>query len=208
MKKIVIAIDGPSASGKGTLAKKLASHFNLAYLNTGAIYRMIAYRMIKKNIIIDDLEFHLNQLTKNISEQDLENSELFSEEVGALASMIAKNQKLRDSLFLFQKNFVEQGKIEKNGAVLDGRDTTSIICPDANYKFFITADVKIRAKRRHNQDPNSSYSKILEQLKIRDHNDFNRVYAPLKIVDDAIVIDNGNLTIEQSFELLLENINK
>ncbi len=206
MKKIVIAIDGPSASGKGSLAKKIATHFNLAYLNTGAIYRLIALRVINKKIDPHNFQEHLTILTKNISEQDLENDELFSETVGAVASIIAKNKNLRQSIFQFQRDFVSNGKIHKNGCVLDGRDTTTVICPDADYKFFITADVEIRAQRRFQQFPNQDFNEILKQLKTRDDNDFNRAESPLKIADGAIIIDNGNLSIAEGFAKILEYI--
>ena len=206
MKKIIIAIDGPSASGKGTLAKKLALHFDLSYLNTGAIYRLIALRIIDAKIDPNNFQHQLTQFTKNISEKDLENNELFSEKVGGVASIIAKNKILRDSIFQFQRDFVNEGKINKQGCVLDGRDTTTVICPDADYKFFVTADVEIRAQRRFNQFPNQDYQEILSQLKKRDENDFNRLESPLKIADGAEIIDNGNLTIAQSFEKILEKI--
>ena len=206
-KKLVIAIDGPSASGKGTLAKKIAQYFDLAYLNTGAIYRAVALKMIAQKISFDDFESNIPNLVADISEADFEKEELFDEEVGATASIIAKSFKLRDALFKFQKNFVEEGKKNKNGCVLDGRDTTTIICPDADFKFFITADVEIRAKRRSNQLGFDKYLEILEQLKKRDENDFNRAIAPLKIADGAFIINNGNLTIEEGFQQVLQIIN-
>jgi len=205
-KKLVIAIDGPSASGKGTLAKKIAQHFDLAYLNTGAIYRAVALKMITLKISFDDFEQNISNLIADISEADLEKEELFDEVVGATASIIAKSFKLRDTLFNFQKNFVEEGKKNKNGCVLDGRDTTTIICPDADFKFFVTADVEIRAKRR-SQQIGGNFEEILQQLKKRDDNDFNRQIAPLKIADGAFIINNGNLTIEAGFQQALQIIN-
>jgi cytidylate kinase len=143
---------------------------------------------------------------KNISESDLESEELFSEKIGAVASIIAKNPKLRAALFDFQKSFVRQSKAKNGGAVLDGRDTTTIICPDADYKFFVTADVEIRARRRFNQ-LQTNFDEILTQLKKRDENDLNREDAPLKIAPDAIVINNGNLTIDEGFHKILQIIN-
>ncbi len=204
-KPIVIAIDGPSASGKGTLAKKIAQHFNLAYLNTGAIYRLVAFRVIEQKIDPNNFENFIADLVKNISENDLENDGLHSETVGSIASIIAKNPKLRAALFNFQKDFVAKGKKEKNGCVLDGRDTTTVICSDADYKFFVTADVEIRAKRRFAQ-LQTSYEEILAQLKRRDENDLNRKDAPLLIAKDATIIDNGNLTIEEGFQKMLQKI--
>ena len=122
-----------------------------------------------------------------------------------MASIIAKNPKLRAALFNFQKNFVREGKEKNGGAVLDGRDTTTVICPDADYKFFVTADVEIRAQRRFLQ-LNTSFDEILAQLKKRDENDLNREDAPLKIADGAVVIDNGNLTVEEGFQKILQTI--
>lgn len=227
MNQLIIAIDGPSASGKGTVAKKIAAHFNLPYLNTGALYRLVAFRVIEqkidttnfsdtKNFNADSasIEFRnlLNSLTQNISEADLENEALFGEDVGAVASVIAKNPLLRKKLFTFQQEFIAKDKHEKSGAVLDGRDTTTVICPDATYKFFITADVEIRAKRRFeqlkNQGKNITYEEILAQLKQRDENDSGRKDSPLLIASDAIVIDNGNLSINEGFEKVLSYIAK
>jgi len=206
-KSLVIAIDGPSASGKGTLAKKIAAHFNVPYLNTGALYRLVAFRVMERGIAPAEFEEHILELVKNISESDLEPEELFSEKVGAVASIIAKNPKLRSALFNFQKNFVREGKEKNGGAVLDGRDTTTVICPDADYKFFVTADVEIRAQRRFLQ-LNTSFDEILAQLKKRDENDLNREDAPLKIADGAVVIDNGNLTVEEGFQKILSVIER
>lgn len=201
-KPLVIAIDGPSASGKGTLAKKLAAHFNLPYLNTGALYRLVAFRVLQKKIDVEKFEEKIPQLVSNISESDLENEILFSEDVGSIASIIAKNPKLRAALFDFQRNFVNS----ENGAVLDGRDTTTIIAPDATHKFFVTADVEIRARRRFNQ-LQTNYEEILAQLKKRDENDLNRKDAPLTIAKDAVVVDNGKLSIEEGFLKILQIIN-
>ncbi|MBP7710581.1 MAG: (d)CMP kinase [Rickettsiales bacterium] len=201
-KNLVIAIDGPSASGKGTLAKKIAAHFDLPYLNTGALYRLVAFRVMEKKIDSSNFENEISNLVKNISESDLEADELFSEKVGAVASVIAKNPKLRAALFDLQRDFVKSEK----GAVLDGRDTTTVIAPDADFKFFVTADVEIRAKRRFNQ-LQTDFDEILSQLKRRDENDFGRADAPLQVAPDAVVIDNGNLSIEEGFQKILQIIN-
>jgi len=209
-KPMTIAIDGPSASGKGTLAKKIAQHFNLAYLNTGALYRLVAYRVLLAKIETKDFESKINDLVQNISEAELENEELFSEKTGAIASIIAKNAKLREALFDFQKQFIVDSQ-KQNGCVLDGRDTTTVIAPNADFKFFVTADVEIRAKRRYEQlikkGDDVKFEEILAQLKKRDENDFNRLEAPLKIAQDAVVIDNGNLSIQEGFNKILQTIN-
>lgn len=200
-KPLVIVIDGPSASGKGTLAKKIAAHFGLPYLNTGALYRLVALRVIEQKIDQQDFDKFIAELVSNISEADLENEILFGEDVGAVASVIAKNPKLRAALFDFQRDFVKS----PNGAVLDGRDTTTVIAPDADFKFFVTADVEIRAERRFKQ-LQSDYAEILAQLKKRDENDLSRKDAPLLIAPDAHIIDNGKLSIEEGFQKILEII--
>jgi len=202
-KPLIITIDGPSASGKGTLAKKLAAHFGLPYLNTGALYRLVAFRVINQKIDPQNFEEFISQLVSNISESDLENEILFGEDVGSVASVIAKNSKLRAALFDFQRDFVKSPK----GAVLDGRDTTTVIAPDADFKFFVTADVEIRARRRFNQ-LQTNYEEILSQLKKRDENDLNRKDAPLTIAPDAVIIDNGTLSIEEGFQKILGIISK
>ncbi len=210
-KNLIIAIDGPSASGKGTLAKRLARHFNLPHLDTGSIYRAIAMRVIKQGIDPYNFEEKILELVFNILPSELENPELSSEEVGATASIIAKNKKLRLAIFDFQINFIENGKKNFGGAVLDGRDTTTVICPNANFKFYIDGDVEIRAKRRFDQlkqqGKSVTYDEILTQLKTRDDNDKNRVQSPLLIAQEAIIIDNGNSTIDESLAKMLNFIN-
>lgn len=212
MNRLLIAIDGPSASGKGTVAKKLAQHFKLPYLNTGALYRLIAYRALQQKIALDQINPHIDHLIKTIREEDLETDALFSEETGAAASIVAKNQTLRNKIFHFQRDFALNGVRNFGGAVLDGRDIGTVICPDADFKFFITANVEIRAKRRFDQlkkqDKIVSYDEILEQLKKRDEQDSSRANSPLAIAKDAVVIDNGNLTIEEGFLKILQIINE
>lgn len=204
---LVIAIDGPSASGKGTLAKRVADHFGFACLNTGAIYRCVAMRVIAQNLNPENIDAQIFDLTKNISENDLNNEKLFGEDVGAVASIIARNPKLRRAIFDFQIDFVEKGKKEKNGCVLEGRDTTTVIAPNADFKFFINCDVEIRAQRRHKQLPNSSFAEILSQLKKRDESDVSRAESPLKIAEGAEIIDNGKLSIDEAVQKIIQIIN-
>jgi cytidylate kinase len=200
-KPLVIAIDGPSASGKGTIAKKLAKYFNLPYLNTGALYRFFALKLIENSYNINEIENYISPIGEKLDISDLENEKLFSEEVGVVASKIAKNQKLRNYLLDFQKNFTNSTQ----GAVLDGRDTTSVIAREADFKFYITAKIEIRAKRRYDQ-LKTSYEEILNNLKVRDENDISRKESPLIIVKDAIIIDNSDLSIHETFEHVLKII--
>lgn len=211
-KQLLIAIDGPSASGKGSLAKRIANHFHLPYLNTGALYRAVALRLLSQKITLEKFSEKIDELTKNIDHDDLENEELFSEKTGETASIIAKNPYLRKKLVNFQREFIKNGKENKGGVVLDGRDISSVIMPEANHKFFITANVEIRAERRFKQlkakGDNVTFDEILDQLKKRDENDKNRATSPLVIDKDAIIIDNGNLTIEETFSTALESIHE
>ncbi len=209
-KPLLIAIDGPSASGKGSLATKLAGHFNLPHLNTGALYRAVAWRLIVNKISLTEFAQNIDFLTKNLENDDLENNELFNEKTGEIASIIAKNPSLRQKLVKLQHDFIENGILRFNGAVLDGRDIASKIMPQASYKFFITAPVEERAKRRFKQlcdnGNQANYDEILAQLKARDENDKNRANSPLVIDENAIIIDNGNLTAQETLAKALSYI--
>ena len=208
---ITIAIDGTASSGKGTLSKMLASHFSLPYLNTGAIYRAVAFKIesqnTSSNITIDNFFLHLDYLCSNLEASQLENSAIFSENIGSIASIIAKNAQLRQYLLHWQQQFVANSIKSHNGVILDGRDTTTVICPQAKHKFFVTANLNIRAERRQKQLPNLSFEEVFNQLKQRDINDFNRNIAPLQVARDAFVIDNSHLDAHQGFTLALSLIN-
>lgn len=214
-KPLIIAVDGPSSSGKGTLAEKIANHFNLAYLNSGALFRAVAMQIIESQIELEKLNIHLEKLVNNLHNYNLQNPQLFSEDVGVVASQIAKNQALRDSLLKFQRDFIsinQQPNCKYNGAIIDGRDIGSVVYPQADIKFFIIADLEIRAKRRFAQlaknNPHLEYQTIFKQLENRDNSDINRSNAPLTKVADAIIIDNGTQTIEESFEKMSRIIAK
>lgn len=209
-KPLLIAIDGPSSSGKGTIAKKIAAHFNLPCLNTGALYRAIAFLALQKNLDLEKDETKIIPLCQKITNLDLESSELHNEEIGKAASIVAKNQNIRKAIFDLQRNFALDGIKNNGGAVLEGRDIGTIICPDANFKFFIVADVEIRAKRRFKQltegGKKVDYDVILDQLKLRDEQDKNRISSPLKKTDDAVEIDTSNLNIEETMIEFLKHI--
>ena len=209
-KKLLIAIDGPSASGKGSLAEKIAEHFNLDYLNTGALYRIAANRYIKLGLDEQSLEQNIERLVDNIDSENFENPILFSETVGEVASKIAKNPKLRAALFDFQQQFVKDSVAKTGGVVMDGRDIASKIMPQATHKFFITASVEERAKRRFSQlkekGDDVNFDEILAQLKARDENDKNRASSPLVIDPNAIVIDNSALTKGETLAKVLRCI--
>lgn len=207
MKKNIFAIDGLTASGKGTIAKKISKHFNFPYLNTGALYRAVGYKCKINNFEnFDDITTLINFMKEIDFENDLENSELFTEEVGGWASKIAKISEVRNFLLKIQQDFCNKPK----GAVLDGRDIGTIICPDAQYKFYITATAEERANRRYKEmvekNVKADYNTILEQIKQRDFNDMNRAVAPLKKAEDAIEIDTTNLNPNEVLQFILKYV--
>jgi CMP/dCMP kinase len=203
--KLLIAIDGPSASGKGTLSKLLSEKFNIPYLNTGGLYRATARKCTEQNIDLND-EVSICKIAKTLTQVDADNPLNFNEDIGKNASIIAKIQCVRDVLFKFQKDFASQD----SGAVLDGRDIGTVICPNANYKFFVIASTEERANRRYKEmiekGKNVDYTTILQQLKERDINDTNRTASPFKKADDAIVIDTTGKNITEVFNYVLKFI--
>ena len=209
-KRLLITIDGPSASGKGTIAKKVADHFKLPYLNSGALYRGLAYVALMQNLNLEKQVEKIVLLVNEIDLDNLEDKKLHTEEMGKHASIIAKQPLIRKALFDLQRHFAVHGLRDRDGAVLEGRDMGTVICPDANYKFFITASAEERAKRRHKQlqenGINSDYQTILNQLENRDKEDKNRDASPLVKAMDAVEIDTSNMNVEQVFTKLLNYI--
>jgi cytidylate kinase len=200
-KKIKVAIDSPAAAGAGTQAKLISKHFNLFYLDTGKIYRLIAsikltqpkkygHTLIKKK---------MNQLTI----KDLQNKKLLSDEVGTMASIISKDKKIRKLVHAFQIKSAYHPPRNYNGSCLDGRDITYKIIPDADFKFFITANSKTRALRRYKElkvsNKKISFNDILKSIKKRDKSDYNRRISPLKKTQDSILINTTNLTKRACF---------
>ena len=198
---IKIAIDSPAAAGAGTVAKSISKHYNLFYLDTGKIYRLIAYLKIKF-----PKKFNQNFLKKKIKKlkiKDLENKELILDKVGTEASIIAKNKRIRKLVKSFQINSAYNPPKKYNGSCLDGRDITYKIIPDAEFKFFITANVKTRAKRRYKEllklKKRITYSEVLKSIIKRDKNDYNRKVSPLKKTKDSVLIKTTNLSKRACF---------
>ncbi|WP_440655627.1 (d)CMP kinase [Candidatus Pelagibacter sp. HIMB1509] len=196
-----IAIDSPAAAGAGTLAKSISKHYNLFYLDTGKIYRFIAYLKIKfpnnfKNKFI-------RSKIKSLKIKDLLNTKLLSDEVGTEASIISKNKSIRKMVHSFQINFAYNPPKKYKGSCLDGRDITYNIVPDADFKFYITADVKIRALRRYKElkglKKKITYKEVLKSIKKRDKNDLNRKISPLKKTKDSLLINTTNLNKRACF---------
>ena len=198
---IKIAIDSPAAAGAGTLAKAISKYYKLLYLDTGKIYRLIAFLKIKQK-----KKFNKKFLRKRIQKlnlKSLHNKKLLSDDVGNEASLIAKDKYIRKLVYSFQVQCAYKPPKKFNGSCLDGRDITYKIIPDADLKFFITANVKIRAKRRYlelkNLKKNVSYSEILKSIKNRDKSDYNRRISPLKKTKDSILINTSKLSKRACF---------
>ena len=200
-KKIKVAIDSPAASGAGTQAKLISKYYNLFYLDTGKIYRLIANLKLKNSKKFTYL--YIKKKIKNLKIKDLQNKELLSDEVGICASTIAKNKKIRNLVHNFQVKSAYHPPKKYNGSCLDGRDITYKIIPDANFKFFITANIKTRALRRYKElkqlKKKISFNEVLKSIKKRDKSDYNRKISPLKKTADSILINTTNLTKRACF---------
>ena len=215
----IIAIDGPAASGKGTLARRLAKRLGYAHMDTGALYRAVAYEVLQAG---DDPENEAEALAGCVALAEklggptgtlaLANPDLRSEECGAAASKVAAIQLVRDALLDIQKDFAVNPGEGYEGAVLDGRDVGTVICPDATCKFYITASDEIRAERRMKelQSLGKAVTKgdVLEDMRARDARDKAREAAPLRVADDAIVLDTSDMDADQVLETALEYVTK
>ncbi len=204
-RRLVIAVDGPAASGKGSLARRLANHFNLGYLDTGGLYRAVGMRVLYANQNPTNVAAAI-AASRAINAQDLANPKLRGERIGQAASIVSAMPEVRESLLEYQRNFAASD----GGAVLDGRDIGTVICPDANVKFFITASLDARAKRRHRElqdyGVTVDYQSVYDDLVERDARDATRAVAPMKPANDAIVLDTSNLSMNEVYEKALELI--
>jgi cytidylate kinase len=201
-KKIIkVAIDSPAAAGAGTQAKLISKHFNLFYLDTGKIYRLIA--SIKLNQPKKYGYILIKKLMNKLNMKDLENKILLSDEIGTMASIISKDKKIRKLVHAFQIKSAYHPPNRYDGSCLDGRDITYKIIPDADFKFFITANTKTRALRRYRElkDLNKEITlkDVLKSIKKRDKSDYNRKISPLKKTRDSILINTTNLTKRSCF---------
>ncbi len=207
---IKIAIDSPAAAGAGTLAKLLSKHYNLFHLDTGKIYRFIAYLKIKfPNKFSQNF---LKSKIKSLKTKDLASKTLLSNNVSYEASLISKKKSIRKIVHSFQLNFAYNPPKKYKGSCLDGRDITYKIIPDADFKFYITANIKTRALRRfkelRKQNKKISYNEVLKSIKNRDKNDLNRKISPLKKTKDSLLINTTNLTKRACFLKIKKIIDK
>jgi len=200
---MIIAIDGPAASGKGTLAKRLAAHFGLPHLDTGLLYRAVARTILDRS---SDLahEPTATLVAQSLDTSHLDDPRLREREMGEAASLVSGFQPVRDALIEFQRRFAAQ----LPGAVLDGRDIGTVVCPIAEVKLFVTATPEERARRRHLElvarDEPADFTAILEDIRRRDERDTSRAVAPLRPAPDAVVIDTTALDADAAFRRALE----
>jgi len=192
---MIIAIDGPAASGKGTLAKRLAAHYGYRHLDTGVIYRAVAHALMTRGLDLRD-EAAAARAARGLDPATFDNPALKSHEVGSAASIVSAIPAVRTALVEFQRQFAAKPP----GAVLDGRDIGTVICPNAEVKIFVVADPKVRAHRRTVEalarGEAADEASILADILARDERDQNRAVAPLKPAKDAYLLDNSHLDIE------------
>ena len=196
-----IAIDSPAAAGAGTIAKAISKHYKLFYLDTGKIYRYVAYLKIKFPRKFN-YKFIKSKI-KFLKMKDLSKKSLLSDKVGNEASIISQNKKLRKIVHLIQLNYAYNPPKKYKGSCLDGRDITYNIIPDADFKFYITANIATRAKRRFKElnelNKKITYKEVLKSIKKRDKSDLNRKIAPLKKTIDSLLINTTNLNKRACF---------
>lgn len=209
-KFIKIAIDSPAAAGAGTLAKNISKHYNLLYVDTGKAYRVLAMYKIN-NPKKFNISFAKKKI-KNLKVRDLNKKKLLSNKIGTEASILAKQKSIRKLVHKFQTKLAYSPPEKYSGSCLDGRDITYNIVPDADFKFFITANIKTRALRRYRElnqlNMKISYEEVLKSIKLRDKRDYSRKIAPLKKTKDSILINTTNLSKRACFLKIKKIIDK
>jgi cytidylate kinase len=208
---MIIAIDGPAASGKGTLARRLAQHFNLAHLDTGGLYRAAALHALASGGDPADPKT-AKAAAERVRADDLNDPRLRDEQVARASSVVAAIPAVRQALLAFQRGFAEHPPGGARGAVLDGRDIGTVVCPEADAKLFVTASLEARAKRRFKELRDSGadaiYDLVLQDMKDRDARDSQRRTAPLVPADGAFVLDTTALDADAAFAAALDFIGR
>lgn len=204
---MIIAVDGPLASGKGTIARALAARFGLPYLDTGSLYRATGLAVIEAGIDPADHEA-CAALARKLDIGSIDEDRIRTAEAGAMASKIAVIPVVREALFDLQRSFATQ----PGGAILDGRDIGTVICPDADVKLFVTADAETRARRRWQEltarGETLTYGDMLEQTLERDRRDAGRADAPMRPADDATLLDTSSLSIDAAVATAIRLVEK
>lgn len=218
MSKPIIAVDGPAASGKGSLARKLAEYLDFAYMDTGVLYRAVGFEVLDDGLSVKDKRDCINAaqtLVKKLKNSPdtskiLSNPRLRDDDIGNAASKVAAIPEVREALNSLQRNFAESPGQQYKGAILDGRDIGTIICPKADLKFFITCDVEIRAKRRlkelQSKGLSVTYSTVLEDMRERDVRDAHTLEAHEEDGYVTNILDTSHLSADEAFEAALKII--
>ena len=197
--KFTVAIDGPAAAGKGTISKAVAEKFGFAYLDSGLLYRATGVKALEVGHGVIDPEVAA-RLAGNLSQTDLDRDDLRTAMAGQAASKVAALPEVRDALLEFQKSYARH----EGGAVLDGRDIGTVICPEAEVKIYVTASDEVRAVRRHKElvqaKPDLTVTQVLNDLRARDERDAARDVSPMKPADDALLLDTSTLSIDEAVE--------
>ena len=200
---MIIAVDGPSAAGKGTIARAIAAKLGYDFLDTGSLYRMVGLGMLRGQHAADDVAAAV-RIAKALDPAKVKDSELRNEQVAAMASQVAVIPEVRSALLEFQRSFARR----KPGAVLDGRDIGTVVCPDADLKFFVTAATDERARRRHAElkslGHQVDYDSVLADVMARDERDANRKTAPTTMAEDAIMIDTSLLDPDEVLAAVMD----
>ena len=208
MNKVVITIDGPAASGKGSLSKKISEEFNFFYMETGIYYRGFASLFCKNQVNTLDLPYFISNLNVSDFKQYIisNNKILYSTKVTKLASNLAKNKEIRAFIVKIQQDMIITLEEKFNGIILEGRDCGSVVAPKADLKFYLTASLKVRAERRFNQfvkdKKEISYEQVLSDLRERDIQDKNRKHSPLQKPTGAVVIDNSDYNFKETINIV------
>ncbi|MEJ8475215.1 (d)CMP kinase [Roseibium algae] len=204
---MIIAIDGPAASGKGTLSRRLAEHFELRHLDTGLTYRAVAAALLAKGMPLGDEAIAI-EIARNLDLGHMDKSLLSAHEIGEVASRVAVLGGLREELVRLQREFANKPP----GAVLDGRDIGTVVCQNAEVKLFVTASSEARAHRRtdemRSKGIEAEFADVLEDLKRRDLRDSQRTIAPMKQAEDAHLLDTTEMDIETAFQAAVDIISK
>lgn len=202
---MIIAIDGPAASGKGTLGKRVAAHYGLAYLDTGQLYRAVARDTLAAGDDPTDAAAAL-KAAQALNPQSLDDATLRTPELGEAASLVARHPQVRETLRAYQRTFAHR----EPGAVIDGRDIGTVICPDADVKLFVTAAPEERARRRYlelkQNGAKVTLGEVLADIEARDERDQNRATAPLRRAEDAVLLDTTKLDIDAAFKVAIDMI--
>jgi cytidylate kinase len=202
----VIAIDGPAAAGKGTLARRIAEHLGYAYLDTGLIYRAVGLKTVESGARPDDVDA-ATAAARALRPEDLKRPDLRGDEAANAASKVAAIPSVRAALLDFQRRFAATPPDGAPGAVLDGRDVGTVVCPDADAKLFVTASIEVRAARRvkelRERGVEAIHGRVLQDMKERDTRDSERDTAPLAPAENALLIDTSTLNPDEVFGLAL-----